>query len=298
MTVARALLRDGAAYGFAAFFNMAAFRIDAVMLEAMKGPRQVGIYSVAYRFFEPLLFVTWGLASAALPRFVRDDRGGRRSRTYELGVAGLLAVYLPVAVGEPFAGRWIVTSLFGARYVSAVPAVGWLTTALIFYGVAHFTRMALIGVGHRREILIVSVVALALNVGANALVIPRHGFVGAAEVTLWTEIVECALLVAYYLRAVGGWRGWRPTAVPIAATAVMAAVLAAAGLRDAGAVVAGLVVYPAALVGLALLLDREDAQPALRGVIDKVRRRPPSADAEVMADVTAGLAAEDDAGLP
>ena len=302
---ARLLLRNGAAYGFAAFFNMAAFRIDAVMLEGIKGSKQVGIYSVAYRFFEPLLFVTWGLASACLPRFVRDDRAGGRTRTYELGMAALLAFYLPIAAGEPFAGRWIVKGLFGSLYVVAVPAVGWLTAAAALYGVAHFTRMALIAYGRRREILWVAAIALAVNVGVNAAVIPRYGFVGAAAVTFWTEVAECGLLLGYYVTTVDAIHSWRPLAVPVVATVAMALVLVATDAHGAAALGVAAIAYPAALALAGFLIDRDDAGRIASRVLDRLPGQRPDRPATELPPGTSGDAslaieaveASEDAGI-
>ena len=43
---------------------MALFRIDQVLLGAMKGDAAVGVYAAAYRLLETMLFVSWAVAAA------------------------------------------------------------------------------------------------------------------------------------------------------------------------------------------------------------------------------------------
>src|SRR5438132_4450790 len=50
------------AIGVDAVVSLALFRIDQVMLGAMKGDAAVGVYAAAYRLLETVLFVSWAVA--------------------------------------------------------------------------------------------------------------------------------------------------------------------------------------------------------------------------------------------
>lgn len=276
-SVMRALIHDGAAFGVASFLNMAAFRIDAVILEAIKGPEAVGIYGVAYRFFEPLLFVTWGVSTAAFPRLVTEHESGHRGRTYEFTLAATMAFYLPVLAGAPFATRWLIIELFSPRYAVATAAAIWLTSSAIFYGVAHLARMSFVAANRRREIVWVAVAVLSVNVIANLVVIPKWSYTGAAAVTFVTEVVEAALLVGLYARRTGRLRSMRVVSVPILASGAMAAGLAAGHLRGGGALAAGTVIYFLALLGAGRLLAPDVLSPALRSARARLGRPGPAA---------------------
>lgn len=266
----RGLLREGAPYGIAAFLNMAVFRMDTVLLELLKGPVAVGFYGVAYRFFEPLLFITWTIAQTATPQLVRDAQPGAEGerRTFELALAATLAFYVPIAAGAPFAVDWLVGTLFGDRYLSARSAVLWLAAAAVPYAVAHLARMAAIAGGAKKSITVVAAAVLALNIGLNLALIPSHGVTGAAAATFVTEVVECALLLALYGRRVARVRVSGVTVAPVLAAACMVGVLAAMGSGPI-ALAVGPVVFGAALVALLRVLAPGDAQ----ALLDRMRLR-------------------------
>jgi O-antigen/teichoic acid export membrane protein len=73
---------------------------------------------------------------------------------------------------------------------------------MVFPGAVFLT--ALLAAGHARAALGVAVLALAVNLAGNALLVPRYGAEGAALMTLLTEsTVTFASLFA--LRSLGAW---------------------------------------------------------------------------------------------
>jgi O-antigen/teichoic acid export membrane protein len=267
-SVARSLVRTGIPLGFAGVLNTAVFRIDTVLLQAIKGPVEVGLYGAAYRFFESLLFVAWSLGNAALPRMARERRGPEVGRTYELTAVLSLAFYLPVALTVPFSSDWLVTTLFSERYADASSIVGVLTGAAALYALAYTARMGGIALGRTKQIAVIAGVTLAANLAMNAIAIPRYGFEGAAWTTLATEALEAALLTAFFFRANGAFARLRPLLVPIVATAGLAALLVGASLEGPRALLAAALAYPPALLLSAALLAPDELRrlpAALRG---------------------------------
>jgi O-antigen/teichoic acid export membrane protein len=244
------LLRDGIPLGVAGVLNMAVFRIDFVLLQILTGSRAVGMYGAAYRFLESFLFVAWTLTSVVLPRMSRQGAGSRVARTHGLTLALILSFYLPFAVGSWFLAPWAVTLLFSERYEPAAQAVPWLTSAAVFYGIAYLSRVTVIGVGSRQRVVWIAAVALAVNVVANLLVIPRYGFTGAAIATFATEVLEAALLVRLVVQVTGSTPFHRALVVPVVAAAVMGAVLWATGADAAGGLLLGVCVYGISILSL------------------------------------------------
>jgi O-antigen/teichoic acid export membrane protein len=260
----RQLAREGAPLGLASVLNMAVFRLDAVLLRILEGPVAVGVYGVAYRFFEPLLFVTWSLTHAATPRLARES-AGEPGRTFELALAATLAFYLPIAVGALFTAPWLLEHLFGPRYLSADDAVMWLAASAVPYAVAHLARNAAIAAGQRRSIPAVAGVVLLVNVALNLVLIPSHGVTGAAIATFAAEVLECVLLLAVYARRVAPVRVSGALLAPVGATACMALVLGP-WLRDGAALVVGPLVFGVALFALARLVAPDDIRLLVRSL--------------------------------
>lgn len=259
-SVALALVTTGLPIGVAGVLNTALFRVDTVLVQAIRGPVEVGLYNVAYRFFESLLFVAWALGNLTLPRVSRHGAGRAAARDVETAVALSLSFYLPLAVTLPFAAEWLVTTIFSEQYASAADTVAVLTAAAALYSVAFAARIGAIALGKTVSIAAVAAVALAVNVGANAWAIPRYGFEGAAWSTLGAEVVEAALLAALFVRANGSAPRLRPLAPPVVAAACALVALLGTGAEGPSALALGAAVYLPALAAVALVLARDEVR--------------------------------------
>jgi O-antigen/teichoic acid export membrane protein len=271
-SVARSLLGIGLPLGVAGLLNTALFRIDTVMLQGIRGPVEVGLYGVAYRFFESLLFVSWSLGNVALPRLSREPRGEARARTYELTLLLSLVFYLPLALTFPFASEWLVTTLFSERYEDASSAAGVLAAAALLYSVAFAGRIGAIAAGRTKAIAVAAAIALAANVAMNSVAIPRYGFEGAAWTTLATAALEAALLTAVFIRANGASPRARPLLVPLLASLPLATLILAYDLEGPQALLALALAYPPGLLLSAALL----APNELRRLPAAMRRTQPT----------------------
>lgn len=263
----RELFRGGGPLGAASALNMALLRVDAVLLQAMKGPVAVGLYGIAYRFLDSFLFVAYGLGVVAVPRIARSGWSEEGTQGFNGVLAAMLAFYVPLGVGGVFLGRWAVTLLFGERYAEAGGAVRWLAPAAAFYAVAYLCRFCSVALGKRRQITAVAGAALGANVVANLVVIPRYGYTGAAAVTFFSEVLEAVLLTVVLVRAAVGFRLDRLVAAPLVAGAAMAAALAVHGREDAAGALLGagayLVVLGVVAVGAAPAWSRRVAARVL-----------------------------------
>jgi O-antigen/teichoic acid export membrane protein len=267
--VVRELLVDGVPMALAGVCNAALFRIDIVLIQAMKGPLAGGLYGIAYRFFDTFLFLSWALCDLTLPRLARAGRGPTSGHIFQLGVTAILALLLPLAVVAPFSAGWAVTAVFSEGFRPAASAVPWLVGAGVFYGIAYSARVSSVALRGGGTVVKIAVVVLAANVSANLIVIPAYGFRGAAVVSCLTEALEAALLLANFVRANGGLYLRRFVFVPPAAAGMTLAVLLISGAGDAAGVVLGLSTYAVALPATACLVAPGD----VRAAVDRLRRR-------------------------
>ena len=258
----RTFLREGAPLGVAAGLNMALFRIDAVLLQALEGPVAVAQYGVAYRFFESFLFIAWSLAVVAMTRLAdrsRDVAG----RAFTITAAVLLTFYLPIAAAAQIAAPELIEAVFGARYRAAAPAVLWLTAAGGLYAIAHLSRVASMLAGERHRIALVAGLALAVNVALNLVAIPHFGVTGAAGATFATEVLEAALLLLVYRRATSALRPHRILLVPVVAVGVMLLGAALSGTEGLAALAVGGALFAVALPTAARLLAPDETRLAV-----------------------------------
>ncbi len=173
------------------------FRIDMTLLAKMTNQAQVGWYGAAHKCIEVLMVLPAVLVVATFPGFSTlywQDKA-RMARAAKKILRLLLMMGLPIAIGALLVGTSLVRLIFGTDYLPAGPALGLLSVALCFIFLNYALSYFLIAAERQAVNAIVSGVAVAVSVGANFVLIPQWGYMGAA---VSAAITEAFLFVAYY----------------------------------------------------------------------------------------------------
>ena len=224
------------------------FRLDTYVIQAARGDAELGLYDAAYRFINVALLLPPYVTMALFPTFARQaerDPAALR-RTLRQAIGYLLILALPAAVATTTLSDWLIWLLAGPAFLpGSSEALRVLIWFLPFSYVNGLVQYALIALDRQRVITGAFALTVAFNLGANLLLVPSFGLHGAAAVTVLSEIVLLAPLLSATRRALGPLGlaavAWRP----VAAAAVMAAVVILAG---------GLGPWPATLLGGAAYL--------------------------------------------
>jgi O-antigen/teichoic acid export membrane protein len=221
------LLRKGLPFAYAGAMITLCFQVDAVLLEAMRGPEEVGWYRAPVLVLEGLTLVPRILGYALIPAMaaLHVTAPAAVTELYRRGSKYLLLAGLPVAAFGLLASDGFIAFLFGPDYRPSVAVARVLLPAVVFMFLSNFGETTLACVNRWGTIVVVSTLALALNVALNLVWIPEHGYRGAAWATLLTEATYFATTAAA-LAAYGHRAAWlRLAARPVLATAVFALVL-------------------------------------------------------------------------
>jgi O-antigen/teichoic acid export membrane protein len=157
--------------------------------------------------------------------------------------------------------------MFGPAFLRAAPALPVLGGAFVFICFDYLNTNLLVVLGLQKRLALVSLLALVVNVAGNFILIPLIGFMGAAWMTLATEVVVFGGTLSLILRRL---ELPLPRLGRIGRT-LLAALLLAGGLdllKLASAPLAVLVLvacvsYPALLFGLRAV-SLEDVRVLLR----------------------------------
>jgi O-antigen/teichoic acid export membrane protein len=226
------------------------FKVDALLLPILAGAAAGGVYAAAYKVSEGAGIVSSSFTLALFPRL---SRAGDLSHAYRLALRILLQLAFPLAAGVALLAEPIVAVVGGPEYLpdSAI-ALAILICYLPLSYANGLAQYVLIAAGRQRMLTGAFLAALAFNLVANLLLIPRFSYVGAAWVTVASEVV---LLVPFHLVAAKiapAVSPIREARTPLLATLLMAPVVW--WLRDAihplAAAMAGLAIYPLALWSL------------------------------------------------
>jgi O-antigen/teichoic acid export membrane protein len=210
------LLGKGLPFAYAGAMITLVFQVDTVILERMRGATEVGWYRSPVLVLEGLTLVPRILGYALIPTMAAwaATRPQGVADLYRRGSKYLLLAGLPIAAFGALESDRLIALLFDDAYAPSVRASRILLPAATFMFLSNFGETALACVNRWRTIVVVSTMALVVNVALNLALIPRLGFVGAAWATLATEVLYFAA-TAVAMRVYGyhaGWASlvWRP----------------------------------------------------------------------------------------
>lgn len=196
------LFRQAAPFGVIAAVQSLYTRLDMLLLGQMASIAALGLYSVAYKPINMVVFFGNTIAGVLFPFLVGAPDAETPVVFYRavrgLGVAAPAMALLFSGLAVP-----ILRVLYGAEFVAAAPvlvllawsaAINWLYAPL---GVALQAR------GKERWWLTVLAGGCGLNAVGNLWAIPRWGAVGAAVTTLVSEIVLLGLGAVLVRRELG-----------------------------------------------------------------------------------------------
>jgi O-antigen/teichoic acid export membrane protein len=239
------------------------FRVDGLILHAGAGADALAWYGTAYKFLEGLNTIPSNLTLALFPllsRLATRERDpaavqGPRSdfaRTVELAMRGLVSLAVPIAVGTTILAEPIIRAFAGTQYLphSAI-ALGILIWFAPFSFVNGLLQYVLIAIEKQRFISVAFAIATAFNVVTNVVAVAHWSYVGAAVITVASEILLLGLFWSVLRRdiAFGGMvsQTWR---CAIAAGVMGPVVWGVAGVTPVLAVAAGVITYLAVLIAL------------------------------------------------
>jgi O-antigen/teichoic acid export membrane protein len=224
--IALALIARSLPLGAAAVAITIYYSVDTVLLGLFRGADEVAYYAAAYRILLPVISLAGVVGTVAIPRLsllVASDVAAGEGEVVDLA-RPMILLGLPVAVGGALAAEPIIRLVYGPDFLPAVDAFRILVWSIAtVYCNAAFAFLLLARGGDGRYLAAVSTGAVA-NIYLNVIVIPVAGMIGAAVVTMVSEVTVLALLL-WWTRDVA--RPALPGALARAAlpTVVMAAVI-------------------------------------------------------------------------
>lgn len=180
------------------------FRIDSIMLFAMKGQAALGQYGAAYRLMEAGLLIPLTLAGTALPSVARllSERTDDVIRASERAIQFLTVVSIPAAVFGAILAPQLVTILYGPGFTEAAGVLRILVFTLIAVFASSVTSSLITGSAHPEINTYIAAIMVVLNVALNLYLIPQWSGLGAAAATVATETTGLALGTVYIRRRI------------------------------------------------------------------------------------------------
>jgi O-antigen/teichoic acid export membrane protein len=173
------------------FLGAIYFRVDVIIMSLVKPAAVVGWYGASYRLFETTNLIPEAFMFAFFPVFcrmaIRSDNS--LALATQKAIDLLLLVGIPISVGMFTLAGPIVHTLYGAQFAPSVASLRILALATpLLYTNASFVQL-LVATERQKKLAVTAGIGALVNVGLNLLLIPRYGQIGAATVTVVTELV-------------------------------------------------------------------------------------------------------------
>ncbi len=237
-TILRSLPLGAAAIAITVYYSF-----DTILLGVFRGSEEVAYYAAAYRVVLPILTLAGAVGTVAIPRLsflVARDAPAAAKAVADLSHQMVLWG-LPMAVGGALAAEPIIRLVYGPEFAPAAAPFRILVWSVVtVYANAAFAFLLLARHGDRRYLAAVTAGAAA-NMGLNLVVIPLAGMIGAAMVTIVSELTVLGLLL-WWTRDVS--RAAVPAALKTAVIPTLVMALVVWPVRETlVAIPAGIVAY-------------------------------------------------------
>jgi O-antigen/teichoic acid export membrane protein len=208
----RALARRMIGYGARAYVvTLLAYlllRIDLLLVNGLQGARAAGQYSIAVAMADALDLLPLAVCVNLFARMAR----GAADRELSLSVFHLIAVgyFVVCALGALLAGP-AITLFFGHSYHPAIALFLWLLPGVYCFGLLNMIAYYFAAQGMPRELILVWIPGLALNLALDLILLPHHGTYIAPLASSLAYALVLALHLRLYARDLGSWARLRPT---------------------------------------------------------------------------------------
>jgi O-antigen/teichoic acid export membrane protein len=203
--VRRAFWRFTGPRALASVAQLALQRVDVLLVAALGGLAPAAIYAVAGRFVVLIQFANQGVSQSVQPRLAEALATGDRdaaNHLYQTATGWLVLVTWPInLLVMLFAPVYL--KFFGDGYTKGVPVVVVLAGAMLVATGCGMVDMVLAMAGRTSWNLVNVLVALAVTIGLDSLLVPRMGALGAAIGLACAMVANNLLPLIQVGRAVG-----------------------------------------------------------------------------------------------
>ena len=173
-------------------------RVDTLILAALAGDAELGLYGVMYRILEAALALVAVVGALLVPAIADAVESRQRSRRHRQGQWALVAMFLPIPITLAVFAEDVLRVLGGPAFLSVPRASSWGGPALALASLMAALAVMLVNTTngaamvalHRSDLLIRHfLVTIPTNVVLTVALATRWSYLGAALATLATELV-------------------------------------------------------------------------------------------------------------
>ena len=201
--VSGAILRLGVLFAISFAIIQLNYRIDILILDAMRSEREVGYYSLGVSIAEKLWQLPMAIGVVLMSRTANaTDQEMINQSTAKLVRVSILAEVLAMVILF-FIAPLIIPLIWGADFQPSVKLLQYLLPGILFVSLYRILSSRLSGIGLPQISIYVFLPTLVINVLLNLWWIPVYGAMGAVMATNISYTIGSIAYVIVYSRVVG-----------------------------------------------------------------------------------------------
>lgn len=172
-------------------FVLIYFKLDTVLLSLMKPAYDVGVYSVAYKILEVVIFLPAIYIGLVMPLLSKHAFGNRAEfiKTFRKAFNMLSIFALPLAAYLFVLSDPIVRIIGGSGFIQSGPVLKILSIAILLIFFGNLGGNAIVALNLQKKGMWIYLAGAVFNIGANLIFIPKYTYFAAAWTTVATEIL-------------------------------------------------------------------------------------------------------------
>ncbi len=169
---------------------------DIFILNFIKGPKEVGVYTAGYRFLDALMFIVTAYNIASLPVFsklsYRSDGLFMRKVRNDSILVGLIGLF--IALVFLIFGPVFLPIFMKGSYLSAIRVVQIVVFALPLILLTSVGLNSLYALNRAKIVVYLFTFQLLYNLTTNFLFVPRYGYIASSFITLIGELLNTVIV--------------------------------------------------------------------------------------------------------
>jgi len=208
-------------------FNLMYLKTDIIILSVFRSQEEVGLYGATYRIIDVMTTVPIMLMGVALPVLTRY--WSENKQDFKNLIQKIWDIFLMLALPVIF-GTWIIADkvmvfVAGVDFVAAGDILRILSIAIAAIFLTGLTGYGVVAVHKQKKMMWGYLVVAVLTLIGYFLVIPEYGYIGAAWLTVFSEILILFLTGFVLWRATNFFPKFKVLPKSFLATAAMFVIL-------------------------------------------------------------------------
>lgn len=170
---------------------------DKIMIKLMLDSTETGFYSCAATCVGMTNFVFAAIIDSMRPTIFECKKKGKESYEKSIALLYCIIIYLSLAqsVGVSLLARPLITILYGAAYIPAIPALQILVWNCTFSYIGSVRNIWILAEGQQKHLWKINLFGALANIVLNFILIPIWGINGAAFASVLTQLFTNVIVV-------------------------------------------------------------------------------------------------------